>query len=498
MAELLVFTILAAAAAVYAVLPKSRQLRVRYVFGDWYFYLATAGAIVIIAVYLVGVYLSTAEITFSLFCWVICFPALFWIELTQVGIASMITGFTLYRLWETNPVIRRDAGLARTIRSLYTEQNYDTLVSVIGDHYQKLIQDTSGSKAPASRATTERVLLDSHFTEQYAKLNPELGIRIIGDEQADIPREEFTKAFLTGLHNDESSILYHEIENNRNGEGSRYDIERENRLIRTLFSDCAVAKDVLAWKGIGDNTQQILDELYRSPDPYSDRRKRFSLMNDGTLVFRDPLFVSVRFFDIMVTEAVYQNIDHHMWIGYFDGFTKKICRNYELGDHADPTAEFPNDYSYILNEMVEVLTKIIGFAISDSDSVRTAASRPDINHESDIIKTCIRNLFICHSHILTADEIPAQFKQYLSNDVFDVYFELAECDTQECNMYHRVMRGHIVSDDPLNPIPSDNREEYLHRFLNHLGGYDTAQLITMSTGYDEYEDLQDEIRQQIS
>ncbi len=487
------------AGSVYSVLPRHRQLRIQYCFGRYFSLVVIAGAIAILILYLADVYISTVNPVFKFFCEDRCLPAVLWIETAQVTIASMITGTVLYRLWRSQPVIRRDDGLTSVLRSLFTSRDYDTFVSVILENYDALIRRTSKNNVPSSVATAERILLDNHFTEQYGDLNPDFGIKLIGDENAEIPKSEFTKAFLIGLHNDETSILYHEIENNRYGESRRYRIEPENRLLHALFSDCIVAYEVSAWKGIGDNTQDILDELSRKEqDPYIQRDSKFTILSDDDDVFRDQLFVAVRFFDIMVTEALCQDIDHHMWIGYFDGFTMKICRNYEIGTHGDPTAEFPNDYSYILKEMFDVLTKQIKFVYEDPDEVYLSVQNLDTTHEADIVKTAIRNLFICHKHILLTDEIPDQFKQYISDNLFEVYFDLVECQTDVCDQYETVMYQHFVSDYPMNPIAGANHRQYLQKVLNNLHGYDTATLITTSHGGNAYGDLIADIQNQIA
>lgn len=106
------------------------------------------------------------------------------------------------------------------------------------------------------------------------------------------------------------------------------------------------------YKPIGDQTREIIREQRRKEfDKYHDQRLTDTRIRDD-YIFRDPVFIGIRFFDVMVREAFDQEVDWHVWLSYYESFTREICRNYEITEYSDPDAEWPNDYSRLLYEMV--------------------------------------------------------------------------------------------------------------------------------------------------
>lgn len=292
---------------------------------------------------------------------------------------------------------------------------------------------------------TETLLLDPAFRQEHPLIDPYLGIDIISGEDIDFPREEFTHGYLSSMLRAENSLLYRNIAENRNLKGVyRYRIDPDNHLLHALFSDCEVAKTLNVYKPIGDTTEDILREQGgKGYDKYNGRQFSDSEYT-GTHVFSDPLFVAIRFFDIMVREAFSQEMVWHMWLYYYESFTRLICDNYELTEEADRTAEWPNDYSRLLYEMVSNMRdwlNLLEQMVLEDDSELTTTNDSGNEEYKEFIrldnidadrasgnlpKAAVICLMSCHKSIVLANEIPMQFKEYITEQIFMTGVELSQ------------------------------------------------------------------------
>lgn len=312
---------------------------------------------------------------------------------------------------------------------------------------------------------TETLLLDPDFGTVHPVLAPELGIKIIRDDSLDgFPRRQFTHQYLTALLRAENSLLYREIEQNMTSAGGgRYQIDSENRLIHSLLSDCERAKQLDIYKPLGDTTKDLLREQGRRDyDEYNEQRLSPNNLSDD-YIFSDPIYVSITFFDVMVREALYQQMRWHMWLYYYDRFTELICENYDLAEESNDTAEWANDYSRLIYEMVSNMTGWIDTAeqitMSDDIDITTSLAEPeptdvmddeqsmgddtgdeddgpetdpseeyrykdfiridsiDTHRGANIPKSTIICLLSCHKRILTTETIPDSFKKDLTEHI---------------------------------------------------------------------------------
>lgn len=593
MAELIVFTLLAAIAATYPILPKHRQLRVRY--SLW-----TKGRlgfiglmfIVIIASYWVSILVQSKDqntLKIHFFDWSATITPLYVESAQLVAVLLIVVPFAIL-LIKPNVRIRNEDNLLEILRDLYNREEYTTLVSLLQDNYRPLINHPSSPVHPESVMTvssfvveagedqekdsereqdkdedeekedegeesdeaeldkawrrqvretrrtltfrwtnlrdrvsntvedwgeriqqksellryyrarlgyrfdntaedaseySETLLLDPDFTELYPDLASELGLKILRDDSLEsFPRQDVVHRYLRAQLETENTLLYRNLEQNTATDGSyQYKLEEENRLVYALFSDFERAKDLNVYKPIGDRTQEIIREQRREEfDEYHDQRLTDTSIRDD-YIFRDPVFVGIQFFDVMVREAFGQEVDWHVWLSYYESFTREICRNYEITEYSDPDAEWPNDYSRFLYEMVSNMRNWIdmleeelkpdtesglngpapvldvSFESDGSGTKLSSDKEGDSDDESDddeeqvktedesdgveeqrgptevgshvqlgristgrgqrnIPEMTVIILFSCHEEILTTDEIPIQFMDYITEMIF--------------------------------------------------------------------------------
>ena len=405
MTELLVFTLLASIVAVYSILPRHRQLRVRY--SLWtkprFAYILIA-FLVIIGSYWLSIYLESLEaasvpVTYDVGS-VEVTPLL--VESLQLVAVLGIVGLFLGVFLKSSVRVKNEEKIVSILRDLNNRGDYSTLVNLLQNHYRPLVHHPKEPQrqpslaevytrelreeveeepdslkervirwyraqyyvqmvnywlmdtAPEASSYTETLFLDPEFSAQYPVIDPDLGVKLIRDDSLEgFQRRNAVHRYLRTLVKTENSLLYRDLQNNTSTDGMyRYKIEEDNRLIHALFSDMNRVEDLDIYKPVGDAVRDIIvDQRRQEFDEYNDQRLTDTRISDDH-IFRDPVFIGIQFFDVLVKEAFHQKVSWHAWLSYYETFTQEICRNYEITEYSDPNASVPNDYSRLLNEMV--------------------------------------------------------------------------------------------------------------------------------------------------
>ncbi len=273
-----------------------------------------------------------------------------------------------------------------------------------------------------------QALTHKDFVAFLAKGRPYLGLDII--KAGFYQREEFLTLYMNALLRDTSSVLYHEIKNNESLAGwYEYDIPEENRVLHTLVADAKFAEKLAIYRPVGEYMIRQLDELSlrETNDPYN--LPMYDFHDDGR--WTSSLWIGIRFFDIMVTTALHEGIEWHMWLYYFDPVTERICKNYGLdSEQVDAEAEWPTRYSYLLYEMFSVMTgwvSALRHIPLEQSNVKLASIAPR-RENGNIPKSGILALSQCLKRVLVEQSIPVKFRQYLLETVLRLYFNLREED----------------------------------------------------------------------
>ena len=257
-----------------------------------------------------------------------------------------------------------------------------------------------------------------------AAADPGLALAVLASDARE--RFEFADAYFRELLENRESVLYWEVRNNQNlSAAHRYYLPETNRTLHFLLSDAKVAESLGVWKPIGD---AVIAELQRrgkasERDAYNDELGEYQERDQ----WRCPIFVGVRFFDIMVSEAIDQNIEWHMWLYYFYSFADAICDNYRPDPaRVDLDAEFPTVYSFLLYEMVTTLRdwirKIEELPV---DQANVILQGEEADHENgNPVKSAILALGRCISVIFSCPRIPDRFKNYMVSIALNLYFDL--------------------------------------------------------------------------
>lgn len=298
----------------------------------------------------------------------------------------------------------------------------------------RMLPDYNAS-ARAASDTFRAVVLSPRFVSALSRTRPYFGIDIIRDLARCQERHDFIDLYLTELIRDTQSILYSEIfHNERHFTGDHRAVSESNRLLCFFLRDAKVAEDDSIWKPIGDFTLDYLVELGRDPDADPYNRSLVDSSFAKKEVWHSPVFICIHFFDIMVREALLQNITWHMWLYYLPDFVRCMVANFRLNDPlSNPDDEQSNRYGFLVYEAFDVMRHWVERAKElPSDQNNVILQWPSARLENgNILKSSLTALSQSLRWVLECDEIPNALKDSLSNMVFALFFELRESTQHE-------------------------------------------------------------------
>lgn len=286
----------------------------------------------------------------------------------------------------------------------------------------RLLPDSEGSKTLADQVI--RVALSNKsFIKWCSENRPYLVLPIL--KLGRLTGESFVELFFQMQLGDPTSILYSELKNNQNlSSAHRYQFPSGNRLLFHTAGQPREAERVQIWRPIGEKMISTLSELRKRPEADEYNLPLEDYADSGR--WESPLSMGVFFFDLMVSEAIYQGVEWHMWLYYMTHVTDRICANYAADASADLTREFPTKYSYVLYEISSALRDWISIIEELPENQPNAVLRsivPDHENGNPIKSSMIA--FAQHVHsVLACPKIPERLKLELAQQAFAQYIDL--------------------------------------------------------------------------
>ncbi|MFZ3077984.1 MAG: hypothetical protein WA139_06005 [Candidatus Aenigmatarchaeota archaeon] len=486
----LILTILGSIIGIYSILPEHKKLRVGYSFGklEKICLLLLALAIVFLSIFDLFVSLHFENYSFSIMGFNV--KMLFILEILQVISAIIILGIFLYKFFKKGTSIKNEEYFVEKVDELQYEQKYSSIFLLIEENYETILNsENKGGKIILDYL--KRKLLEYEFTKHIVIFKPYLGLRIITDRRLEpYFKENFSEVYFDILLRNKNSILYKEVEGNQSLSHSRYRISQDNKILHTIFFDIKLAETLNVWKPIGEVVLDMLDEQHKKErDTYNEYQEKFTI--NSRELFNDTIFVGIRFFDIMILEAIYQKADYHMWLYYYSHFVDRICKNYKLNEYSQPKAEFPSPYSYMLYEITSNLRNWIKLIDEDTTDVQQELEHVDCMPEnSNIIKSSIICLIQCNQKILNTDTIPDKFKEYLTHMILNLYFDIVLSSNKVSQEY-----GEILLCCILNGIHNYGKRDeiYKNRLLSYLDTLDKPPLFYKNDGFKKLGEIRNRI-----
>ena len=285
---------------------------------------------------------------------------------------------------------------------------------------------SSGEKESLTAENIIFMLTDDQAAKAMASAHPDLALSILGKE---FPlKVKFADAFLTALMQDEKSALYEEIKEGNCVDSKGYQFPDRQRILGFLFNDCKKANKLQVWRPVGEF---ILNTLYAknscSPDPFNaPYRDKYSPSVRRT-EYEIPLLAGVRFFNIMVSCALMQNIRWHMWLYYFRYFVDEALSNLNPDARVDMSAEFPTLYHRFLYEIVACLCgwiSCVEWKVPTTQENAAVKYTDPVDENESIVKSSMLCMGNVTKQIMLSDKVHLKFKYYIMDMVFHQCLEL--------------------------------------------------------------------------
>jgi hypothetical protein len=283
---------------------------------------------------------------------------------------------------------------------------------------------------------------------------------------------EFLDLFLRLSLRTPGSALYREIAATQVVERMRdYRIEPQSELVEALLGNANFVERHNLWQPIAQEMLAILQELRRAEDdPYNESYDDWFRQ---TGMWEMPLFITIHYFDIMVSRARAQGVRFDMWSRYMSTFVGAILENYAPAERDyDEHAEFPTRYSWALYRIFSTLLDWTGdLYFFPEDSPHLHPKKIDASQEvTNIPKTAIHTVASALRKLLLSERVEADLKQYIAGMVFHRYMKLKDEGRDD---YAAVLLDCLTSEDVF-PHPD---AAYMRAIRAALRNYDMFERV---------------------
>jgi hypothetical protein len=242
-----------------------------------------------------------------------------------------------------------------------------------------------------------------HLVNHLAVYHPHLCLQILEHPRA--LRSDFCELFIQAQLADARSQLYHELKHNDNqcGTGHRLHLQAENELLRFFFRDVTVAGKLQVYRPVGEAVCQRIDfdaqlaAAYNGPLGYYPEIGKHQC----------PIYSGIRLFEIMIHEAIHQGLEDHLWLHYLPIFTDKILKQIRAPLPQDQEHEFPSVFHYLVYSMVSLCADWV----EEAENV-SAPGEPTVERDQFVSEQAASALGNLIMHVIEAS-LDERFKAYM-------------------------------------------------------------------------------------
>ena len=309
--------------------------------------------------------------------------------------------------------------------------------------YTKIIK---GRKLIYGEIIYHNIIINNTFLDNVANINPYLFAEVIQQLTTMRLRDNiFVNRYLKILMTNKNGVFFREIRNNQNlGSFDAYRIEKERPILYALFNDIEVCSVNQAWRGVGEPA--IIEMQEEAKKEYSVLREpNIEQENDTVWSFR--IKIAIWYFDIMVRQAIVQNIDKHMWQFYYYHFVKVIISNM-------PNLPFVDSELNKNSRNFDLIEEIFMNMTCWKNVIVKSKNDKLIKSVYDCIGQCIYELSI-------TDKLRDDDKNYLINWVWEDLIETFSEDERGAEIVEKIINIGFEMFKKLSNLFSPDNEKYL-------------------------------------
>lgn len=250
---------------------------------------------------------------------------------------------------------------------------------------------------------------DTNYIEYLIENNLNTALDIL-KTQTHFNKEKLWDKIGRYLIKNTNSKLYAEL--NESYSGNR-------ELLDFLFNDPSKCAEFLTWKPIGDFVIEYIEhQKKKETDEDNYQENNYDIVKNNS-----PIYMGIRFFDIMVNKALEQKIGDHMWLYYLGYWTEKIVNNIKYNNES--SAEFKNMYEYYLYQIFDTYRGWIQYIIRNDYTLTEGTGH------ANIIESAINSFTFAMKDIAKSENVRDKFKSYLREIYLNTYMELATSSPRE-------------------------------------------------------------------
>ncbi len=291
----------------------------------------------------------------------------------------------------------------------------------------RVLPDYNNASSDAS-IILSKVILHETFIDHIVKSHSYVFLKFFEIDKH--YRDDFVDLIFRKLLADNRSVLFIELENTQNlHHYSNYWIIDTNKLIYYLFDDPKIAEKLGVWRPVGEYVIEKLDYLKRHPelDSYNTNIQNFY----DSSRWKSDIFIAIHFFDVMVSQALYKNIQWHMWLSYYHYFVEGITKNHNNTDiYYDQYAEWPTKYEYLIYEIFSNMRNWLR-SLDELNLKQENVQLGNMNltmNNGRIPMSTMNSIGRCLKTLYDSSTISDHFKYYIFSIMFDLYFDLRKND----------------------------------------------------------------------
>lgn len=317
---------------------------------------------------------------------------------------------------------------------------------------------------------TQRIFTSQKYVSYISQSRPYFCLNTIKKDFSQ--KKDFLALFFQSQIRNNHSIYYYELENSHNlRTGNRFELYESNKLLYFLFNEVSTAEKLSIYKPVGDEVFHHIDNnkelIERYQEPFGTYEKDKN---------KCPIYVSLHFFDIMITESMHQGVRWHMWLFYFSTFTKKIINKIPSDKNSLFQAEFPTPLHFLLHEIVSTVCGWLREFEDVENKEDIMFENEHLSHDNgSIIKSASLALGDIIYMILTANRINNKFKVEILETVMTFIRDYKSRDGYESiiniTMHSILKRGFF------NKIDSNYISKFngLYQEMDHMLIYDLEE-----------------------
>jgi len=332
-----------------------------------------------------------------------------------------LLGFSTYLVYRyfillNSKVINNIKKYNETFNQYINLQKYDNIINDLDVYRNQLL----GDDYTVIKSNLENLIKNDFFVERLVNTNAYLSIIILNKDIEWESLDGFIHLLFPKLLDKQGSMIYYEtkiIDYNVKVKYETYKIE-DKVLYNSIFDSLENLKKFQRLAHVfGEYAIDRLKERHSiENDPGNKHEEEYDDYSNKK--WRDPIFISIHFFDIMIRQGIYFGIHDFLDLNYYHFFLSIILKNIKYDDNYDDV-EAATFYEFYLDTIFNNYCDWIQFAAHDKNLT-----------DNIIIKETLKFLFYGFEKVIRSTILRDSIKRAIFRKILHAIKYLADCNNE--------------------------------------------------------------------